>query len=174
MKKEEARALIESLFRKKVQKDRKIHNAYLLVHSEKLGIHMNMAEGSTGSMPANPQQPYFIASIGKLFTSVLIGILVEKGKISYQDTITQHFNNDLLSNLHVYKGNDYTNHIKIKHLLNHRSGLHDYFEDKPKQGKPMIDILLDEPSRFWTPQEVIQWSKDNLKSHFPPGKGFHY
>jgi len=174
MKKEEAKALIENLFRKKVQKDCKIHNAYLLVHSEKLGIHMNMAEGSTGSMPANPQQPYFIASIGKLFTSVLIGILVEKGKISYQDTITQYFNDDLLSNLHVYKGNDYTNHIKIKHLLNHTSGLHDYFQDKPEQGKPMIDILLDEPSRFWTPQEVIQWSRDNLKSHFPPGKGFHY
>lgn len=38
----------------------------------------------------------------------------------------------------------------------------------------MIDILIDEPSRFWTPQEVIQWSRDNLKSHFPPGKGFHY
>ncbi|GAH91511.1 unnamed protein product, partial [marine sediment metagenome] len=48
---------------------------------------------------------------GKLFTSVLIGILVEKGKISYENTITQYFNDDLLSNLHVYKGNDYTNHI---------------------------------------------------------------
>lgn len=58
--------------------------------------------------------------------------------------------------------------------MNHTSGLHDYFEDKPEQGKPMIDILIDEPSRFWTPQEVIQWSRDNLKSHFPPGKGFHY
>ena len=174
MKKEEAKALIKNLFRKKVQKDRKIHNAYLLIHSEKLGIDMNMAEGSTGSMPANPQQPYFIASIGKLFTSVLIGILVEKGKISYEDTITQYFDDDLLSNLHVYKGNDYTKNIKIKHLLNHTSGLHDYFQDKPEQGKPMIDILLDEPSRFWTPQEVIQWSKEHLKSHFPPGKGFHY
>lgn len=40
--------------------------------------------------------------------------------------------------------------------------------------KPMLDMLFDEPSRLWTPQEVIRWSKENLKSHFPPGKGFHY
>ena len=174
MKKEKVQSLIAEHFTKIVQKDRKIHNAYLLIHSEKLGIHLNMAEGSTGSRPANAQQPYFIASIGKLFTSVLIGILVEKGMISYEDTITQFLDNNLLHNLHVYKGKNYTDNIKIKHLLNHTSGLHDYFEDKPKQGKSMIDILFDEPSRFWTPQETIQWSKEHLKSHFPPGKGFHY
>ena len=87
MKKEKIQSLITEHFTKAAQKDRKIHNAYLLIHSEKLGIHLNMAEGSTGSRPANAQQPYFIASIGKLFTSVLMGILVEKGMISYEDTI---------------------------------------------------------------------------------------
>ncbi|GAI90171.1 unnamed protein product, partial [marine sediment metagenome] len=34
-------------FTKIIQKDRKIHNAYLLIHSEKLGIQLNMVEGST-------------------------------------------------------------------------------------------------------------------------------
>ncbi|GAI83387.1 unnamed protein product, partial [marine sediment metagenome] len=174
MTKEKVQSLITEHFTKAVQKDRKIHDAYLLIHSEKLGIHLNMAEGSTGSMPANAQQPYFIASIGKLFTSVLIGILVEKRMISYEDTITQFLDNNLWHNLHIYQGKDYTNKIKIKHLLNHTSGLHDYFDDKPKHGKSMIDIIFDEPSRFWTPQETIQWSKEHLKSHFPPGKGFHY
>ncbi|MBA7500164.1 hypothetical protein ES704_03157 [subsurface metagenome] len=156
MRKEKVRSLIAEYFTKIVQKDPKIYNAYLLVHSEKLGIHLNIAEGSTGNIPANTQQPYFIASIGKLFTSVLINILVEKGMISYEDTITQFLDNDLLQNLHIYKGKDYTSQIKIRHLLNHTSGLHDYFDDKPKQGKSMIDIIFDEPSRFWTPQETIQ------------------
>jgi Beta-lactamase class C and other penicillin binding proteins len=63
-----------------------------------------MAEGSTGNRPTNAQQPYFIASIGKLFTSVLIGILVEKGMISYEDTITQFLDNNLSHNLHIYRG----------------------------------------------------------------------
>jgi D-alanyl-D-alanine carboxypeptidase len=66
-----AQTLITDHFRKRVQKDPKIHNAYLLVHSEQRGIHLNVAEGSTGQLPANAQQPYFIASIGKLFTAVL-------------------------------------------------------------------------------------------------------
>lgn len=174
MKKEEAQILMEKHFRKKVQKDSKIGNAYMLVHSDKLGIHLNMAEGSTSGMPVHTQQPYVIASVSKLFSAVLTGVLVEEGMIDYEDTVNQFIDHDLLHNLHVYKGKDYTNDIKIKHLLKHTSGLNDYFEDKPKQGKSMLDMIFDEPSRFWTPQDVIQWSKDHLTSHFPPGKGFHY
>ena len=68
---------LENRFRKKVRKDKNIKNAYMLIHSEKHGIHLNMAEGSTGNFTAHPEQPFFIASIDKLFTSVLIGSLVE-------------------------------------------------------------------------------------------------
>ncbi|MFC1958248.1 serine hydrolase [Chloroflexota bacterium] len=95
-----------------MEEDQKIRNAYLLVHSKTLGIHLKIAEGSTNNVPANENQPYFIASIGKLFTSVLAGILVEQGKLSYEDTITQYLDDDLLHNLHVYKGKDYANQIR--------------------------------------------------------------
>ncbi|OAB40927.1 serine hydrolase [Paenibacillus antarcticus] len=125
-------------------------------------------------MVANAQQPFFIASIGKLFTAVLIGLMVEKKLISYEDTLSSYLDQELLQNLHVYKGIDYTQDITIKHLLNHTSGLNCFLEDKPKQGKSILDLVFDEPSRFWTPQEIIQWSTAHLKSHFPPGKGFHY
>jgi len=63
--------------------------------------------------------------------SVLIGILVEKAKISYEDHVYSYIDHDLLHNLHVYKGKEYTNDIKIKHLLNHTSGLNCFIEDKP-------------------------------------------
>ncbi|UCB42270.1 MAG: beta-lactamase family protein [Dehalococcoidales bacterium] len=165
---------IEKIFRNTVQKDHKIHNAYLLVHSDKLGIHLNIAEGSTNNIPANENQPYYVASVGKLFTSVLAGVLVEQGKLSYEDTITPYLDEGLLQNLHVVKGRDYTNQIRIRHLLNHTSGIHDYFGDKPKHATLMLEQIVREPSHFWTPREVIQWSKENLNSHFPPGKGFHY
>jgi len=174
MNKENTEKSIEKLFRNTVQKDHKIHNAYLLVHSDKLHIHKNIAEGLTNNIPANANQPYYIASVGKLFTSVLIGILVENEMITYEDTITPYLDNELLKNLHIIKGKDYTNQIRIRHLLNHTSGIHDYFEDKPEHTMPMLERIISEPSRFWTPEEVIQWSKDNLVSHFPPGKGFHY
>lgn len=165
---------IDVLFKKTVQKDPRIHNAYLLVHSEKLDIHMNLAEGSTGNIPATAQQRYLIASISKLFTSVLFALFTEKNMVSYNDPVHLYLDHNLLDQLHIYKGKDYTHDILIRHLLGHTSGLNDFFEDKPKQGKSMIDLILSESSRIWNPQEVILWSKHNLKSHFPPGEGFHY
>jgi D-alanyl-D-alanine carboxypeptidase len=165
---------IRKMFKDIVQKDANIHNAYLLVHSDEQDFHLNIAEGATGKMSASAEQPYFIASISKLFTSTLIAILVEEQKISYDDLVSQYVEKDILNHLHVYKGQEYTGQIKVKHLLNHTSGLQDHFEDKSKEGKSLLDHLFDEQSKLWTPQEVILWSKENLQSHFPPGKGFHY
>ena len=41
---------IENPFRKQVRKDSKIKNAYLLVHPENEGIHINIADWSTSNM----------------------------------------------------------------------------------------------------------------------------
>jgi len=161
---EKVQSLIKEHFTKIVQKDPKIHNAYLLVHSEKLGVHLNVAEGLTGDMLANTEQPYFIASIGKLFTSVLISILVEKGMLTYEDTITQFLEDKLLQHLHIFKGKDYTSQIKIKHLLNHTSGLHDYFGDKPKQGSRCWISFLRTPHISGHPRK----QSNGLKSIWNP------
>lgn len=174
MKKEQVETSIKELFRKTVQKDAKIHNAYLLADSAKLGVHLNLAEGETGSAAACAQQPYYIASVSKLITSVLTSILIEKDMISYEDPISRYLEPDLLHNLHLYKGKDYTSDIKIKHLLNHTSGLHDFLEDSPKQAKSFVDHIIDEPDRLWTTREAIVWAKEHLEPHFPPGQGFHY
>lgn len=72
---------IEYSFRTVVRNDNKVRNAYLLVHSEKLGIDINIAEGNTGEIPANPKQANHLASVGKLFTATLIGMLHDKGLI---------------------------------------------------------------------------------------------
>jgi len=77
--KETVHARIEAHFRKQVQGDKNVKNAYLLVHSEKLGVNLNIAEGRTGDFKAHPQQPNHMASVGKLFTATVIGILNDKG-----------------------------------------------------------------------------------------------
>ncbi|SYX81832.1 serine hydrolase domain-containing protein [Paenibacillus alvei] len=174
MNRQEAMSRIERQFRSVIQRNRKLHNAYFLVHCEPLGIHLNMAEGTTRGQPSLPQQRYYIASISKLFTSVLTAMLAEEGKLTYEDPIHRYLPSELMHKLHVYKDTDYSTQIQIKHLLSHTSGLNDYFEDRPKQGPRMLDLFTSEPSREWTPQEVIQWSKEHLTSHFPPGQGIHY
>ena len=158
---------IENMFRTQVQKDPKVENAYLLVHSDKLEIHLNIAEGSTDELTANPQQPNYMASVGKLFTSTIISILYEKGELSFNDKISNYLDQKLLDNLHVYRGKEYTDKIKIKHLLQQRSGLFDDFW-------PLLEKMLEEKEFNISPREAVIWGKNNLKSISPPGEKTKY
>lgn len=174
MDKDRAQCLILKKFKHLVRNDLRIHTAFLMVHSDRLDIHLNMADGSADAPLASPFQPYFVASIGKLFTAVLAAILSEHGLLSYEDPIAKYLDDDILMGLHIFKGKDYSRDILVKHLLSHTSGLPDYFEEKPKHGKPVLDKLLSEPDHLWTPGEVVTWSRENLKPHFAPGSGFRY
>ena len=165
--KELAQTSIENIFRKTVKGDRRLKNAYLLVHSENAGVHINIAEGMTGDVLANPRQPNYMASCGKLFTATIIGILHEKGKLSFEDSIAGYLDQGLAENLHVYKGKTYTNEIHIRHLLNQTSGLPDDFW-------PLVPKLLADPDFSMTPQEAVTWAKNHLRPHFPPGAGYKY
>ncbi len=75
----ETQQRIEKLFRQQVEKDSEVANAYLLVHSDKLNLHLDIAAGSTGEVPENPQQPNNMASVGKLFTATIVSMLYEQG-----------------------------------------------------------------------------------------------
>jgi D-alanyl-D-alanine carboxypeptidase len=179
MDKEQANEQVTSNFRKLVSSDEKIHNAYLLVHSDRSEYYLKLAEGETETKdgikePAHPDQPVYMASVGKMFTATLIAMLCEQGKLTFETRIVDLLDANLVAGLHVHKGVDYTDQIQIKHLLNHSSGLHDYWEDRASQGEGMVEKIMNEPDRLWSPREVVTWSKENLASHFPPGRGFHY
>ena len=167
MDKKRVAASIEAMFRNQVSKDKNAKNAYLLVHSDQKDIHINLAEGATGRFSADPHQPNYMASVGKLFTSTIVSILYEQGMLSFDDRITEHLDQELLKGLHVHKGIDHTNQIRIKHLLNQTSGLPDNFE-------PLLDELLADPDFSITPKEAIEWVKKKAEPHFPPGTGFQY
>jgi D-alanyl-D-alanine carboxypeptidase len=171
---EQAKSKIEKKFKSIVEANQKISNAYLLIHSDKHNIHWNIAHGHTDNMTARAEQPYHTASVGKTFTAVIIAKLVEEGKINYDDSINKYLTNDIMKDLHVYKGTDYSQDICIKHLVNNTSGIPDFYESKPKNSTSFIETLLDDLSRVWTPQETIQWSKQYLSPRFIPGKRLHY
>lgn len=151
----------------------KLLNAYLLVHSDTLGLHAALAHGQTDGRPATPDQPYHTASLAKTFTAVVIAMLAEEGKLRFDDAIATYLPEDLMQGLHVEKGRDASREIRIAHLLGHTSGLADYYEQKV-DGKSFMERILDEPERVWTPEETIEWTKRHLKPRFAPGKGSHY
>lgn len=158
---------IENSFRKKVCSDNRLKNAYLLVDCERLNIHINIAKGTTGDIPANPAQPNYMASVGKLFTSTLISILYEKGLLSFDDKISNYLDNELMDGLHVYRGKDYSHDINIKHLLKQTSGLYDSFW-------ALLKELLKDHELNITPRDAIIWGKENKTPYAPPGKKAYY
>jgi len=158
---------IESLFRKQVQKDKKVKNAYLLVSSEKLNVDLNIAEGETGDFKADINQPNHLASVGKLFTSTIISILYEKGLLDFNDNIGKYLEDDLMHRLHVYKGKDYSDQITVRQLLMQTSGLNDVFYHLWKK-------FIHDPAFRITPKEAILWGKENFKPVAVPGKRHFY
>jgi len=158
---------IEVLFRKQVRKDSKVKNAYLLVHSDKTGLHINLSEGAGDNGKPTPQQPNYMASVGKLFTSVIVSMLHEKGVLSFEDRISYYLDSGLIQGLHVYKGKEHSSEIQIRHLLNQTSGLPDNFY-------PLFDKLLADHNFDIGPREAIEWSKKNLTPQAVPGKKSYY
>jgi D-alanyl-D-alanine carboxypeptidase len=163
----EALNVIEHDFRNIVKKDQKVSNAYLLIHSQRTGIHMNIAEGMTGNVQAVPEQANYMASVGKIFTAVVIGMLAEKGELSFNEPISAYLDKEILRSLHVYKGRDYTDQITVRHLLKQTSGLFDDFW-------PLLQTMMEEGSFQMSPRQAVVWGKEHLESQSPPGKKVTY
>jgi D-alanyl-D-alanine carboxypeptidase len=162
-----AQQRIEAAFRTKVLADKKIKNAYLLVHSEKMGIDLNLAEGSTDGFPAHPEQVNHMASVGKLFTATVIGMLHDEGRLNYDDKIANYLDADVVNQLHVYKGKDYSGDISIKQLLTQTSGLNDVFF-------PLLKKMMKDPALKMSVRDALEWGKVNLKPVGRPGQRHFY
>jgi D-alanyl-D-alanine carboxypeptidase len=158
---------IEAVFRQQVKNDKKVKNAYLLVHSEKLGININIAEGKTGEVKADPGQANHLASVGKLFTATVIGMLHDKGLLNFEDRIAQYLDAELMSKLHVYRGREYSGDITIKHLLKQTSGLNDVFFH-------LLKKMIANPDLKISVREALEWGKTNLKPVGKPGQRHYY
>lgn len=159
-----------------VRKDKDLQHCICLIHSDRSDIHWEYARGVTGSdqKPIQPDQPYHIASIGKTFTSVLIAKLSEQSLINYNEPIADILPPEILDGLFRYKDTDYTKDVLVRHLLNHTSGIADYYEDKPVSGRPVKKLIVEEPQQFWTPDQTIEYTKTYQRAVAPPGRKFHY
>lgn len=123
-------------------------------------------QGSSGNM--NIDQPYFIASTTKLFTTALILKLRAEGKLNLEDKISKYIDHSVLSGLHIYKEKDYSQELTIKHLLSHTSGLPDYFQGKGISGKSLENEITQGNDQFWTFEQAIERTK-KMTPLFAPG-----
>ncbi|MFH6604502.1 serine hydrolase domain-containing protein [Maribacter algicola] len=166
---------IAELFTTELQKE-PIKSAFLHVHSKSKGIDVRLAESKVETEHGiTIKNPFYTASITKMLTATAVGMLKDQKKLSFEDKIAQYLPKSLIEKLHVLDGKDYSKDITIAHLLQHTSGLPDYFTDKTEDGSPnIINQLLMDTDKSWSPEEMIRFSKEKMKPHFVPGDGYQY
>ncbi len=127
------------------------------------------------TFPSNADnKPFHIASIGKVFTAVLVQLLAEEGSLSLNDPIQSFFNTRDLERLFLYQGVDYVEKVTIKELLGHTSGIADYFEGRTTTGMNYVEELLSNSQKSWTPNMLIDYTRNNQEAVNIPGRCFHY
>jgi D-alanyl-D-alanine carboxypeptidase len=107
--------------------------------------------------PVTPATGFAVASVSKTFTSALILGLVDEGRLRLTDPAVRY-----LPALRL----KVDRRITIAMLLNHTSGLADFFLN------PKIDGPLQKrPTATWTVDQTLRYVGKALS---PPGKAFHY
>ena len=110
------------------------------------------------NVKATENSKYRIGSISKTFTTVLILKAVEEKKLNLNQTIDKWFPE-------ILNAKD----ITVKHLLSHRSGIHNFTNDKnyitwntqPKTEKELVDIIAKGGSDF-NPDSKAEYSNSNF------------
>lgn len=109
------------------------------------------------NLKATENSKYRIGSISKSFTTVLLLKAVEEKKLNLNQTIDKWF--PTIKN---------AKKITIKHLLSHRSGIHNFTNDKdyltwntqPKTEKELVEIITKGGSDF-NPDSKAEYSNSN-------------
>lgn len=175
LSKEAAISHFDSYFEKKAKPTSDFSGIQAYVYSKTLGVDWQFAKGSSLRADAlTKNQPFHVASVGKLFTATTIYQLAEEGKINLDDPITTVYAPEQLDQLFVSDGVDYRDQVTFRQLLSHTSGIADYFDGPVNTGETMAQLLVSQPERVWQPQELLAFSKDFQTALSAPGEGYAY
>ncbi len=110
------------------------------------------------TLPITEDSIFQLASVSKNFTAAAVMLVIRKGFLSPEDEITKFFPEI------PYPG------VTVRHLLNHTSGIPDYFDD----GDWFVKIWKEE-KRVPGNDEILRFLRETkAKPYFAPGEGFHY
>ena len=118
--------------------------------------------------------PIYIASITKMYTAAAVMLLYEKGELALDDPTAKYLPEDVIRNIHVFDGHDYSNEITVEQLLSHTSGIADYYSEKTKGGKTLFEVFSADAERTWTVDETIERVRSEMAPNFPPGTDASY
>lgn len=115
--------------------------------------------GSSANYPAYERSSMFrVASVTKPMTTALILKLVDEGKISLDDILTDHYDTPL-PNADI---------MNLRQMLSHTAGVFDHLNSQAFWGHPTFT-----GSKVWTVEELVQFAVTN-GSRFQPGNSYGY
>lgn len=114
-------------------------------------------------------QPFHSASVGKIVTAALVMQCVEAGLATTQTPVADVLPADEIAGLFL-PGTPAT----VEHLLTHTSGVADYFEGKVTSGVPVIRDALANPTRHWTPAQLLAVTRQRQRPVGTPGQRVSY
>ena len=110
------------------------------------------------TLPITEDTIFQLASVSKTFTAAAVMLLVRQDLLRPEDEITKFFPEI------PYPG------VTVRHLLNHTSGIPDYFDDTDW----FISIWKEE-KRVPGTEEILRFLRETeAKPYFAPGEGLHY
>ena len=110
------------------------------------------------SAPVTPETIFQTGSVGKQFTAMAVMMLVEENRIGLDDKLTKY----------VPESPGIWNHVTIRNLLTHTSGISDYGGEEDLMGKGVINFRKD-----YTEEELIP-AFAKMKMDFQPGEKWSY
>jgi D-alanyl-D-alanine carboxypeptidase len=127
-----------------------------------------------GRVPLTGDNPIYMASVTKIYIAALVMRLSQDKRLSLDDPMAKYLPAKAIAGIDTYHGHDYSRQVTIRELMSMTSGIPDYYDEKGKDGKTGFDLFLEDPTKTWTPEEMINRARTALKPHFAPGKGLYY
>ncbi len=174
---EVVRVEIQKHLEKLVDENESLSSVLFTIYSDRTGYCQQFAIGTKSLQSDQPVQidsQYHSASVGKTMCATVFGMLVDEGKINFDDKISTWLDDDILKGLFVSGDTDYCDQVTIRHLLKHTSGVGDYFEGPVKSGKTMLEMITDNPDLLFTPEELIAFTRERQEPVGKPQQQFYY
>lgn len=121
------------------------------------------------SKPLRPSDPFRAASVSKAITAASVVRLAASGKWNLDDPIAPYLQPQVVGQLKGMHGLSSVDALTIRRLLNHTSGMPDYFADEQFQARVQA-----EPTKCWRPEELVEAATKAGPLAFPPGSDFSY
>jgi len=156
-----------------------IYNCLLYLNDTKRDINYKASFGHLDASGGRIDSDYRFrtGSITKTFTATVILQLMEEGMLdlddAFLDCLKNHKTKKFFTELMIFDGINYSHRITIKNLLQHKSGIRDYFSDDDR----FLKSIMNFPDQNWDWKKIMEkyFEHDlNEKGAFQAGNGFYY